>query len=66
MEKILLLTGNFAEDYETIPPFPVLLRARHETQLLYPPSKKGDYVKAAVHFFEGDKNVTKKPYTIFS
>ena len=61
MKKILLLTGDFAEDYETMVPFQMLEMAGHEVHAVCPGKKKGDIVKTAIHDFEGDQTYTEKP-----
>ena len=61
MKKILLLTGDFAEDYETMVPFQMLEMAGHEVHAVCPGKKKGDIVKTAIHDFEGGQTYTEKP-----
>lgn len=60
-KKILLLTGDFAEDYETMVPFQMLLMVGHEVHAVCPNKKKGDTIKTAIHDFEGDQTYTEKP-----
>lgn len=61
MKKILLLTGDFAEDYETMVPFQMLLMVGYEVHAVCPGKKKGDFVKTAIHDFEGDQTYSEKP-----
>lgn len=61
MKKLLFLTGDFAEDYETMVPFQMLLMVGHEVHAVCPDKKKGDTVKTAIHDFEGDQTYTEKP-----
>ncbi len=61
MKKILLLTGDFAEDYETMVPFQMLLMVGHEVHAVCPGKKKGQKVKTAIHDFEGDQTYSEKP-----
>lgn len=61
MKKILLLTGDFAEDYETMVPFQMLLMVGYEVHAVCPGKKKGDSVKTAIHDFLGDQTYTEKP-----
>ncbi len=61
MKKILLLTGDFAEDYETMVPFQMLLMVGYEVHAVCPGKKKGDTVKTAIHDFEGDQTYSEKP-----
>lgn len=60
-KKILLLTGDFAEDYETMVPFQTLLTVGHTVHAVCPGKKTGDKVKTAIHDFEGDQTYTEKP-----
>ncbi|MEN7547110.1 DJ-1/PfpI family protein [Rapidithrix thailandica] len=61
MKKILFLTGDFAEDYETMVPFQMLLMVGHEVHAVCPDKKKGETIKTAIHDFEGDQTYTEKP-----
>ncbi len=61
MKKILFLTGDFAEDYETMVPFQMLLMMGYEVHAVCPDKKKGDTIKTAIHDFEGDQTYTEKP-----
>ena len=61
IKKILLLTGDFAEDYETMVPFQALLMVGHTVHAVCPGKKAGDKVKTAIHDFEGDQTYTEKP-----
>ncbi|RFS22753.1 DJ-1/PfpI family protein [Chitinophaga silvatica] len=60
-KKILLLTGDFAEDYETMVPFQMLLMIGHEVHAVCPDKKAGEKVKTAIHDFEGDQTYSEKP-----
>lgn len=60
-KKILFLTGDFAEDYETMVPFQMLLMVGYEVHAVCPNKKKGDMIKTAIHDFEGDQTYTEKP-----
>jgi protease I len=61
MKKILFLTGDFTEDYETMVPFQMLQMVGYEVHAVCPGKKKGDTVKTAIHDFEGDQTYTEKP-----
>lgn len=61
MKKVLFLTGDFAEDYETMVPFQMLLMIGYEVHAVCPDKKKGDTVKTAIHDFEGDQTYSEKP-----
>ncbi|MDO6518584.1 DJ-1/PfpI family protein [Zobellia uliginosa] len=61
MKKVLFLTGDFTEDYETMVPFQMLQMVGYEVHAVCPDKKKGDTVKTAIHDFEGDQTYTEKP-----
>ncbi|GAA0891632.1 DJ-1/PfpI family protein [Fulvivirga kasyanovii] len=61
MKKILFLTGDFTEDYETMVPFQMLEMVGYTVHTVCPDKKKGDTVKTAIHDFEGDQTYTEKP-----
>lgn len=61
MKKVLFLTGDFTEDYETMVPFQMLEMVGYEVHTVCPEKKKGDIVKTAIHDFEGDQTYTEKP-----
>jgi protease I len=60
-KTILFLTGDFAEDYETMVPFQALQAVGHTVHAVCPGKKAGDKVKTAIHDFEGDQTYTEKP-----
>ncbi len=59
--KILMLTGDYTEDYETMVPFQALLMVGHTVHAVCPGKKAGDFVRTAVHDFEGDQTYSEKP-----
>jgi len=61
MKKILFLTGDFTEDYETMVPFQMLEMVGYEVHAVCPDKKKGDSIKTAIHDFEGDQTYSEKP-----
>lgn len=61
MKKVLFLTGDFTEDYETMVPFQMLQMVGYEVHAVCPNKKKGDIIKTAIHDFEGDQTYTEKP-----
>ncbi|NRR30772.1 DJ-1/PfpI family protein [Oxalobacteraceae bacterium] len=65
-KKILLLTGDFAEDYETMVPFQALNMIGHTVHAVCPNKKAGDTIKTAIHDFEGDQTYTEKPGHLFA
>ena len=54
-KKILLLAGDFVEDYEIMVPFQALQSVGHEVHAVCPEKEAGDVVKTAVHDFRGDQ-----------
>ncbi|MYM86326.1 DJ-1/PfpI/YhbO family deglycase/protease [Rugamonas sp. FT82W] len=65
-KKILFLTGDFAEDYETMVPFQALQMVGHTVHAVCPDKRAGDTVKTAIHDFEGDQTYTEKPGHLFA
>jgi len=65
-KKILFLTGDFAEDYETMVPFQALLMLGHTVHAVCPGKKAGETIKTAIHDFEGDQTYTEKPGHLFT
>lgn len=65
MQKILLLAGDFTEDYETMVPFQALSMLGYQVDAVCPGKKAGETVKTAVHDFEGDQTYTEKPGHLF-
>ncbi|WP_462324056.1 DJ-1/PfpI family protein [Desulfoplanes sp.] len=61
MSKILMLVGDFVEDYEVMVPFQALLMVGHEVHAVCPDKKSGDAVRTAIHDFEGDQTYSEKP-----
>jgi len=59
-KKILMLVGDFVEDYEVMVPFQALQVAGHEVHAVCPDKKAGEKVRTAVHDFEGDQTYTEK------
>jgi protease I len=60
-KKILMLVGDFVEDYEAMVPFQTLLAVGHEVHAVCPDKQAGDYVMTAIHDFEGQQTYTEKP-----
>ncbi len=59
-KKILMLVGDFAEDYETMVPFQALQIAGHRVDAVCPGKKAGEQVRTAIHDFEGDQTYSEK------
>src|SRR5262249_27554610 len=60
-KKILMLVGDFVEDYEVMVPFQALSMVGHAVHAVCPGKKAGENVRTAVHAFEGDQTYTEKP-----
>jgi len=58
--KILMLVGDFVEDYEAMVPFQMLTMVGHTVHAVCPGKKAGETVRTAVHDFEGDQTYTEK------
>jgi protease I len=65
-KKILMLVGDFVEDYEVMVPFQALQMVGHNVHAVCPDKKAGDSVRTAVHDFEGDQTYSEKPGHNFS
>lgn len=59
-KKILMITGDFTEDYETMVPFQTLLAVGHQVDAVCPGKQAGDTIATAIHDFEGDQTYTEK------
>jgi protease I len=59
-KKILMMVGDYVEDYEVMVPFQALLMVGHTVHAVCPDKKAGDIVRTAVHDFEGDQTYSEK------
>src|SRR5437588_787628 len=60
-KKILMLVGDFVEDYEVMVPFQALQMVGHQVHAVCPEKRAGQTVRTAVHDFEGDQTYSEKP-----
>ncbi|WP_021025975.1 DJ-1/PfpI family protein [Comamonas sp. B-9] len=60
-KKILMICGDYCEDYETMVPFQTLLAVGHQVHAVCPDKKAGDHIKTAIHDFEGAQTYSEKP-----
>jgi protease I len=60
-KKILMLVGDFGEDYEIMVPFQTLLAVGHSVHAACPDKKAGESVATAIHDFEGHQTYSEKP-----
>lgn len=59
--RVLMLVGDFVEDYEVMVPFQMLLMVGYQVDAVCPDKKAGEFVKTAIHDFEGDQTYSEKP-----
>src|SRR6476661_7372164 len=60
-KKILMLVGDFVEDYEVMVPYQALLMVGHAVHTVCPGKKAGDWIQTAIHDFEGHQTYSEKP-----
>ncbi len=60
-KQILMIVGDFVEDYEVMVPFQALVMVGHTVDAVCPDKKAGEKVKTAIHDFEGDQTYSEKP-----
>ena len=59
--KLLMLVGDYAEDYETMVPFQALQMLGYVVHAVCPGKQTGQFVRTAIHDFEGDQTYSEKP-----
>ncbi|MCK4898970.1 MAG: DJ-1/PfpI family protein [Anaerolineales bacterium] len=59
-KKILMLVGDYVEDYEVMVPFQALQAVGHEVHAVCPDKEAGEFVRTAIHDFEGDQTYSEK------
>lgn len=59
-KSILMLVGDYVEDYEVMVPFQALLMVGHTVHAACPGKKAGESVRTAIHDFEGDQTYSEK------
>lgn len=64
-KTILLLTGDFAEDYETMVPFQMLQMVGHRVDAVCPDKMKGEKIITAIHDFVGFQTYSEKAGHLF-
>lgn len=60
-KNILMLVGDYSEDYEVMVPYQALLAVGHKVHAVCPDKKAGDFVMTAIHDFEGHQTYSEKP-----
>ena len=61
VKRILMLVGDFVEDYEVMVPFQALLMVGHIVHTVCPDKLADETVRTAIHDFEGDQTYSEKP-----
>lgn len=59
--KLLMIVGDFVEDYEVMVPFQALQMVGHTVHAVCPKKRSGEFVRTAIHDFEGDQTYSEKP-----
>jgi len=59
-KKLLMLVGDYAEDYEVMIPFQALRMVGHQVDAVCPDKRAGDHIRTSIHDFEGDQTYTEK------
>lgn len=59
-KKILMIVGDYVEDYEVMVPFQALLMVGHTVHAVCPGKRSGEHVRTAIHDFEGDQTYSEK------
>ncbi len=59
-KKIVMLVGDYVEDYEVMVPFQALSMLGYQVDAVCPDKKAGDFVRTAIHDFEGDQTYSEK------
>jgi len=59
--KLLMIVGDYVEDYEVMVPFQALQMVGHTVDAVCPNKKAGETVRTAIHDFEGDQTYSEKP-----
>ena len=54
-KQILMIVGDFGEDYETMVPYQALEMVGHDVDTVCPEKEAGDTIKTAIHDFRGDQ-----------
>lgn len=61
IKRILMLVGDFVEDYEAMVPYQMLVMVGHRVDVVCPDKRAGQTVRTAIHDFEGDQTYSEKP-----
>jgi len=64
--RILMLVGDYVEDYEVMVPFQALQMVGHTVHTVCPDKAAGETVRTAVHDFDGAQTYSEKPGHLFT
>jgi protease I len=59
-KKILMIVGDFVEDYEAMVPLQILQMVGHAVDVVCPDKNQGQHVATAIHDFEGQQTYSEK------
>src|SRR3954467_15435338 len=59
-KKLLILAGDYVEDYEIMIPFQAMHMVGHRMDVVCPDRRAGDRIRTSIHDFEGDQTYTEK------
>jgi protease I len=59
-KRILILTGDYVEDYEIMVPFQALAMLGYAVDVACPGKKAGETIRTSIHDFEGDQTYSEK------
>ncbi len=65
-KKILMLVGEFSEEYEVFVFEQAMHAVGHRVDVVCPDKKAGDAIKTSLHDFEGDQTYTEKPGHLYT
>jgi len=60
MANVLMITGDFVEDYENMVPFQALMAMGHRVDAVCPEKQAGETIATSIHDFEGDQTYSEK------
>lgn len=60
-KKILMIVGDYVEDYEAMVPLQILQTLEHQVDTVCPDKQPGQTVATAIHDFDGDQTYSEKP-----
>ncbi len=65
-KRILMIVGDYVEDYEAMVPFQALRALGHQVDAVCPNKRKGQTVRTAIHDFDGAQTYSEKPGHLFT